>query len=34
MPAQTAIWLAAIVTAFGCFALALAWADRYSAGKR
>ncbi|MBP2148936.1 hypothetical protein J2126_001659 [Xanthobacter flavus] len=34
MPAQTAIWLAAIVTAFGGFAFALAWADHYTAGKR
>lgn len=32
MPAQTAIWITAIVIAFGGFALVLAWADRYTAG--
>jgi hypothetical protein len=34
MPAQTAIWLTVIVTAFGGFAVALAWADHYTTGKR
>ncbi|MDR6333095.1 hypothetical protein GGQ86_001559 [Xanthobacter flavus] len=34
MPAQTAIWLTVVVAAFGGFAVVLAWADHYTAGKR
>lgn len=34
MPAQTAIWLAVVVVAFGGFALALAFADHYTARNR
>lgn len=30
MPTQTAIWLAVVVTAFGGFAVVLAWADHYT----
>lgn len=34
MPTSTAIVVAGVVIAFGGFALLLAWADHYTAGKR